>query len=80
MFGVRADVDGVLFGLAARIRAHAMAGPGPFTKLRLVIQGLRLPLAIARSYRVMLWLLDIGIKTSELIQPYQAFPSGLQKN
>jgi hypothetical protein len=53
MFGVRADVDGVLFGLAARIPAHAMAGPGLFTKLRLVIQGLLPPLAIARSYRGM---------------------------
>ena len=37
MFGVRHG-DGVLFGLAARILAHAMAGPGPFTKLQLNIQ------------------------------------------
>ena len=57
---MRANVDGVLLGLAARILARAMAGPGPFTKLRLDIQGLQSPLAIARSYRGMLWLLDIG--------------------
>jgi hypothetical protein len=75
MFGVRADVDGVLFGLAAQILAHAMAGPGPFTKLRLVIQGLRSPLAIARSYRGMLWLLDIGHADKRQTSSKSNFPN-----
>jgi hypothetical protein len=60
MFGVTVDADAMLLGLAARIPATATAGPGSFTKLRLDIQGLLPPLAIARNFGCNLRLLDIG--------------------
>ena len=61
MFGGIGDVDDAEMFEIARALARAMLRPGLLTKLRLDIQGLLSPLAIARSSRCVLWLLDISL-------------------
>ena len=53
------DVDAKWGGLAARVSAGAMPGPGSFTKLRIDVQSLQ-PLAIARNFGSKVHLFVIG--------------------